>query len=243
VSTIRRPEKVPEWIARQIVHEIAAAGMTPGTVLPPESEMLARYGASRGSVREALRILEVKGLIHVKPGPGGGPVVADWSSAEFGRSATFFFHLQGATFRDLLEARMVVEPVMARLAAQRKSPQVDDLLRDNLQRARSVDAADKEAAMEVSGEFHKILSGSSKNPVLDIIGRSLTDIYNGRVKTLEPTTAVKDKNLNDHERIAEAVRAGDAEGAERLMHEHMLHLFTYLTKLYPELLGQVVTWE
>ena len=123
----RWTEKVAEVVAREIVHDIVRRNLKPGTKLPPESEMLATYQLGRASLREALRILEVQGLIVIRPGRGGGPVVANFSSRDFGRMSTLHFHVGRATFRDLVQARMVMEPVMAGLAAQR----ADDVAKES----------------------------------------------------------------------------------------------------------------
>ena len=69
----RRADKVSEVVARAIVHDIVSRGLEPGATLPSEAVMLARFQVGRASLREALRILEVHGLITIKPGPGGGP--------------------------------------------------------------------------------------------------------------------------------------------------------------------------
>src|SRR5689334_20839210 len=71
----RRRPKTSETIAQQILGDMVAEDTQPGTSLPAEATMMARYGAGRGSVREALRILEVHGLLTIKTGPGGGPVL------------------------------------------------------------------------------------------------------------------------------------------------------------------------
>src|SRR6266540_3841108 len=79
--------KLSQRIARQIASEISDRRLRPGDKLEAESTMLARFGVGRPSLREALRILEDQGLIMLKPGPGGGPVVADLGSRQFGRIA------------------------------------------------------------------------------------------------------------------------------------------------------------
>src|SRR6266478_419143 len=114
---IPRSGKISETIARDILDDIVVRKLPPGTMLASEAVMLDRYGVGRASLREALRILEIHGLIKIKPGPRGGPVVAEVTSSDLGRSATFFFHAVGATFADLLSARVAIEPMMARLAA------------------------------------------------------------------------------------------------------------------------------
>ena len=114
---IPRSGKISETIARDILDDIVVRKLPPGTMLASEAVMLDRYGVGRASLREALRILEIHGLIKIKPGPRGGPVVAEVTSSDLGRSATFYFHAVGATFADLLGARLAIEPLMAGLAA------------------------------------------------------------------------------------------------------------------------------
>jgi len=75
-SGVARGMKTSERIAATIVADIAAQGLVPGDRLPNEAAMIERFQLGRGSVREALRILEVHGIIQLRSGPGGGPVVA-----------------------------------------------------------------------------------------------------------------------------------------------------------------------
>ena len=81
----RRPQKTAERVAADIVRDLVAEGLRTGDHLPLEAAMVERYHASRASVREALRLLEVQGLIHLKPGPGGGPVVGQVDPANLAR--------------------------------------------------------------------------------------------------------------------------------------------------------------
>src|SRR5712691_5213320 len=110
---LERTEKVPETVARKILHEIVEGGLVAGDRLPPEAAMSAEFQVGRASLREALRILETHGMIRMKPGPSGGPVVTDTRPSDYGKTTTLYLHRAGATFRELLEARLVIEPVMA----------------------------------------------------------------------------------------------------------------------------------
>ena len=111
--------------------------------------MMAEYGVGRGTLREALRILEVNGLIASRPGPGGGPVVMEASTHDFGRMASLFFNARGVTLRDLMEARLIMEPIAARLAAERHDP-------DSTVRLREMDfdaTKDDERYLNTSSDF------------------------------------------------------------------------------------------
>ncbi|MDF2434518.1 MAG: GntR family transcriptional regulator, transcriptional repressor for pyruvate dehydrogenase complex, partial [Mucilaginibacter sp.] len=118
-TQLPRGEKIASRVARLIVADIVESGREPGDALAPESLMVERFGVSRASLREALRILETQGLISIKPGPGGGTSVAPVSSSDFGRMATLFFQVMHVKLGDVVEARLVIEPVMARMAAER----------------------------------------------------------------------------------------------------------------------------
>ena len=81
----------------EIVRDVVTRKLQPGTLLSSEAQMLEDYGVGRGSLREALRILEVHGLITMKPGRNGGPMVIEVGSRDYGRMSSLFFHLGGVT--------------------------------------------------------------------------------------------------------------------------------------------------
>jgi DNA-binding FadR family transcriptional regulator len=238
----RRAEKVSEVVARSIVQDIAARGLTPGTMLPPESVMLERYRVGRASLREGLRILEIQGMITIKPGPGGGPVVAAASSYDFGRMATLHYHGIGATFRELVEARMVIEPMMAALAAERRDPALLAELR-RVSDATGAGVADDFAYAAGAADFHGTIAGASGNRILDLFGRSLKDVYTERVSGMIFPIEARQRVYNEHEAIVKAIEAGDARKAEKLMRQHMEEFLRYTVERYPGLLDEVVDWR
>jgi GntR family transcriptional regulator, transcriptional repressor for pyruvate dehydrogenase complex len=241
----RRTEKVSEVVAREIVHDIVRRDLQPGSMLPPESVMLRTYDIGRASLREALRILEVQGLITIKPGPGGGPVVAGVSSRDFGRMATLYFHVSRATFRELFEARLVMEPVMARLAAERIDEELKAEFKDVLEQMRSAIATQDSVAYGLSATaFHSVVAGVSGNGVLDLFGRALKDIYTDRVLggVVFPESA-REEVASDHEAIARAIMKGEASRAERLMREHMVEFMEYVFERTPGLKDEIIDWR
>ena len=105
----RRPSG---WRSRSSVTS-SLASLGSGARLPLEADMATQYDVSRSSLREALRILEVQGLIRLKPGPGGGPVVGVVEAANLARTASLYFHLAGASYRDLVDTQALLEPLCA----------------------------------------------------------------------------------------------------------------------------------
>jgi DNA-binding FadR family transcriptional regulator len=239
----RRGEKMSELIARDIVHDIVSRGLERGAKLPAEAVMLDQLQVGRATLREALRILEVHGLISIRPGPGGGPVVASAKSKDFGRMATLFFHMQGATFRELIEARQVVEPLMARLAAERQDIEDMSRLSDAIEGARSAAVGEDTGWALASSGFHDVVAGMSGNRILDLFGEAIKEVWFDRVTgTMYPSDA-REQVRRDHETIAKAIVAGDGRKAERLMRAHMQEWAGFVADRYPGLLDEVVDWR
>ncbi len=237
---VSRGQKVANRIAREIVSDIVVNEMQPGEPLPAESAMLESFGVSRASLREALRILETQGLITIKPGPGGGPFVAAVDSSDFGRMATLFFQLKRVTLGAVVEARLAIEPMMARFAAQRHDPALNDELEEIVQQHFQA-ATDAEWFATVD-DFHSLVCRMSGNPLLDLIAGALKDIYADRVTGF----GVPEENRGDvrstHRKIARAIIRGDGVTAERLMRGHMVVLAQFFERNHPGLMDELVDW-
>lgn len=239
-----RGDKIAEIIARQIVRTIATEKLGAGARLPSEAEMLRRFQVGRASLREALRILEVHGLIDIKPGPGGGPIVRPLGAQQFARTSTFHYHLRGATLRDLLEARCSMEPLMARLAATSGDPELIELLQAQTVAARqALDDDDMAAWRDCTSSFHELLAGASGNRVLDLFGRSLKDLYSERTSDRPSIDLLAPDVCVEHEEIVRAIVEGRADDAERLAAKHMETFTKITTEALSGLLDDVLDWR
>jgi DNA-binding FadR family transcriptional regulator len=98
----RMPPKRSEVVAQRIVKDIRARGLRPGDVLVAEPEMCAAYGVGRSTLREALRVLELQGVIAMRPGRGGGPVVAAPNSRHLASTMALLMQFSNTTFRSVL---------------------------------------------------------------------------------------------------------------------------------------------
>ncbi len=242
-TVLRRQEKMSEVIARAIVHDIVHRRLQSGAKLPAEAEMLEQFEVGRPTLREALRILEVQGLIQIRPGPGGGPIVAQANSRDFGRMSTLYYQMTGATFQELVEARLAMEPLMARLAAERRDPAQVDRLMVAISRAEGATVEDDTSWAAASTDFHGTVAGLSGNRVLDLFGESLKDVWLDRIVGLMYPTEARQQVRRDHEAIARAIEKGDARRAERLMREHMEEFLSFVAKRHAGLREEVIDWR
>lgn len=238
----RRRTKVATAVAREILGDIVDRGLQPGARLPSETEMAESLGVARASLREGLRILEVHGLITIKPGPGGGPVVAAITSDDLGQTLTFFLQASGTTFREVMGARLVLEPLMARLAAERGDPAVRAALQEAIERAGGATDGDDHRYLDIATEFHDIVSGASGNGVLDLLTRSLKDVYVARVRGLVYEPGERARILEAHEEVAEAIISGDGGRAEELMREHMEEFVDRFEERFGSYMDERIDW-
>ena len=238
----RRATKVATSVAREILHDIVDRGLAPGARLPSETEMAESLGVARASLREGLRILEVHGLITIKPGPGGGPIVAPISSDDLGQTLTFFLHASGTTFREVMGARLILEPMMARLAAERGDPTVRAALQEGIDRAGGVLDEDDHRYLDIATSFHEIVSGASGNSVLDLLTRSLKDIYAARVRSVVYEPGERVRILHAHKAVAEAIIGGDGDRAEDLMRDHMQEFVDRFEERFGGFMDEKIDW-
>lgn len=233
----RRTLKTSEVVALEIVRDIVAQEMLPGDRLPLESEMLVQYRVSRSSLREALRLLEVQGLIAIRPGPGSGTVVGRVLPGNLSRTLTLHLHMLGANYDELLDAWVASEPLLARLAAL------------NPDRERVVEAMtpflDESHAWAVREglEFHDIVSELAGNRVLSLVLRSVGFIVAEQVLTNAERGELEERIVHDHRDVAEAIIAGDADRAARLMEEHIRHAVEDFKAYWPMKVGEKVQWR
>jgi len=232
-----------ESVAHEIVRRIGAEGLDEGDQLPAEAEMLEEYGVGRASLREALRILEVQGLISIKAGPRGGPVVARVSTRDFGRMSALYFQVGGMTYRELMEARLIMEPVLARLAAERRDDHPEEI-KELLAAAEQTDLGDDQHYLSSSADFHMLVAQLSGNSIIYLFSHSLEGIFHDRVAggMLFPVDG-RQEVVDAHKGVAAAIAKGHAQKAESLMRDHMLRYAKFVEERYPVLMDEVVDWQ
>jgi len=239
--SLRRTDKVSEAVARDIVQRISDQSLRPGDKLPAEAAMIAGYGVGRGTLREALRLLESNGMITIRPGPGGGPQVRAVTAEDFGRSAALFFTARSLSLDDLIEARSIMEPLAARLAAVRREPGPD---LDHLRRSVELDtAAEDPAYAEATRDFHTAVIRLCGNGVISLFTESLATLFHDRVRGVHfPRGRHRQTVREAHATVAQAIIDGAADQAEEAMREHMRTFVAFVKKSHPQLKDEIITW-
>jgi GntR family transcriptional regulator, transcriptional repressor for pyruvate dehydrogenase complex len=237
-----RTVKLTELIARRVVDDIVTRDLQPGAPLSTEADMASDFDVSRATVREALRILESNGLIRIRAGRYGGPQVGEVDPVAFGRSLTWFLQMRRTRFWELLEARVMLEPMMAALAAERRSVAALEELSAAIEAHRRLDPSDNAGYLASTQDFHGVIAGISGNGVLDLFGRALKEIYTERAIAAEQPASRREAVLREHEAVVDAILAGDRGRAEDSMRQHMEELAAGFKRSYAALREDFVGW-
>lgn len=239
---MQRNGKISESISRAIVTRVIEQDLPSGAILESEAEMMARYQVSRGSLREALRILEVLGFIWMKPGPKGGPILQSPNSNQFSAMAALFYQRIGARYRDLLEMRLTLEPEAAAMAAERRTKAQVKLLKDYLTQTETASLDDDRQFRAVGQGFHDLIADMAGNGILSLVIHSSYDLFAGKSTGFLYPSEERRCVSDIHNQIAHAVIDGDAEKARGLMRDHMRDYYEQAKVRYPEMMDEPVRW-
>jgi GntR family transcriptional repressor for pyruvate dehydrogenase complex len=223
--------RLSEEIAGQIREAVMTGQLQAGDRLPPERELARIFGTSPLVVRDALHTLESDGLLQIRLGALGGAVVQEASHRSVTRSLATLLRRTKATMDQLTEARLCLEPEIARLAASRAT--IEDLAA--LERALD----ERRAAVRAGAhprlhdiQFHRLIAEAARNPVHLVVVHALMDLEAEAVVPALSLTAEDNRQvLRAHQGILAAIRAGNAGEARRLMEQHVLDVQQRLESL------------
>jgi GntR family transcriptional repressor for pyruvate dehydrogenase complex len=215
-------QKVYEQIAEQLLSQIASRRLKPGDVLPPERELTQRYRAGRSSVREALRMLESRGLIE--PLGNGSFSVAHFRNP-LNNSLKLLLSLDEANMREIYELRRILECEAAALAADRRGNDDLELMERAIgEMAHGLETDRADLYIDADLRFHLAIAAASGNRLLlhsmhalrDLIRRALVSIY------LIPSSP--ERSLEHHRAIRAAIAAETPERAREEMRAHLVRV-------------------
>jgi GntR family transcriptional regulator, transcriptional repressor for pyruvate dehydrogenase complex len=224
-----RTKRVFEEICEQVRREMAAGSLRPGDKLPPERELALKLGVSRAAVREALRSLEIAGVVGLHKGARGGAFILKGDPDLVTRSIRDMFHLGRISLDNLTEARTLVMQIAMQLASERIRPTTVAALERNVERLTMLPASGKASErVAISAEFYRLISQATDNTVLQVIIEALTDIV---LQQVEQSNIEFFPNLIAHRRrLVEYIAAGQVDEAKREMTEHLQRLRRHLMR-------------
>ena len=155
------PIRLYESVIEQIMGLIKNNRLKPGDKLPPERELAERLSISRGSLREAFRVLESRGIIKSKP--GGGRYIREIRKNGHNNTENIILSLEKSSILELLEAREIFEAKIVKLAAQRATAEDIELIEQALNKMNEEKKLKYHKKTESDTEFHLAIAGASHN--------------------------------------------------------------------------------
>jgi DNA-binding FadR family transcriptional regulator len=214
--------KAARQISESLKKRILAGEFPPGSYLPAAGLLLEEFGVSRPTLREALNALETDGLIQLRRGPNGGAIVQNPDNAAIIRQLQFLLRFEGTTIEELMDVRLVVDPLAARLAAERGDNEDIARIGQSLERQRDKEMLkNHEAWFKENLYFHWAIAMASRNPVVRLLSESLHNI------TLDGGLKIKFKqserlqSIEEHQAVYDAIAAGNEDEAADSIRRHL----------------------
>lgn len=215
--TISAKQDITARLITAFKEMIGDGSVTPGQRLPPERDLAESFGVARSSLRQALKVLEIMGVISQRV--GDGTYLNTGAAAILGEPMEFLILLDGITFHELMEARLIVEPELTARAAERATAEDISELRGVLT---AMEQARGDHSRFVAEDllFHNTIFRIAANRVC---GLMFTVVHQSLAKLMDLTSQVvpKEHTLALHRRIFHAIRKRDPEDARRRMTEHL----------------------
>ena len=239
----RRSPKTSERVARDLANYIVESDLAVGTMLPTEKELIAQLQVGRTTLREALRLLETRGVLTIRSGPGGGPVVRRPEPSDLGEALSLILLFEHATLAEVTEARQAFEPLVARLATPRIGDAELATLTDiNDQMAEHVANSDSRPLLELNERFHHTISRAAGNVVLEIFVEALLTIFDNALMGYPYPPERRRKVVREHEAIIAAFREGDEEKVVEAVTAHAHSATRLWQSRQPEILTRPLRW-
>lgn len=227
-----RKDKISSSIIQQIKTAILTGEVKTGESLPPEKDLVEQFGVSKHTLREALRTLESMGFITIKRGAGGGPVVSEIDIETTRESFENFLHFKNVSLSDLSEVRLLIEPYLARKAAECfTQSDLDKLYEFQRQCQKLYDEGKTLVGAKAEIGFHVYLAEHTGNVVLLVILDFVNNLLSDLKQSINPGKQFAKDVLVAHQRIIDAIAAKDGDRAAKYMLEHITEVENELRAL------------
>lgn len=220
-----RPVRAYERIVEQVEEAIESGALCPGERLPSERDLMVQFSVSRSTVREALRVLQARGLVRSRPGDPHGAQVQPFSPAALHKSMTTLARVDELSLGELVQFRMVLDAsanlLAARLRTDEQLAEMDAAIAG--MRAAAEVGYDEFSAADIA--FHDAVARASRNKLIqictDVVRSIVLGLVSGKIAAAADREALMRQSIGHHEEVLAAVRAGDGLLAARLSRQTM----------------------
>lgn len=219
--------KTGEAVAALLRRRIVRGELPVGTKLPTEEELTERFGIARTTLREALRILESQGLIHIKRGRGGGGTVTMPDLGGLSEAFAGALQMRGTPFSDLDQARLLIEPELTAWLAITHDAEDLALLNEAADAAHEA-AADNDcmAFGEAASRFHNLIVERGRNTTLSLLSQLLNRLVENRymIGATNATQSQMTRASRSYSKLLRLIEAGDADAARIHWQQQMTYM-------------------
>ncbi|MCK2219096.1 GntR family transcriptional regulator [Actinomadura sp. ATCC 31491] len=218
VRAVRAYERVVE----QIEEAVESGALSPGARLPSERELMTQFSVSRSTVREALRVLQARGLVRSRPGDPNGAEVLAFSPVALQKSMTTLARVSELSLGELVQFRMVLDAAAVLLAARQRTEEHLAEMTAAVEAMRSA-GGDGFGAADVA--FHDAIARACGNKLIqvctDVVRAVVVGLIEDRIARAPDREALMLRSIAHHEDVIAALRAGDGPLAARLTRQSM----------------------
>lgn len=230
-----RTGRLADQVADQLKQSLFNQEWEEGERLPSEHELMEILGVSRVVVREAIRNLENTGFLQIRRGAAGGAFVRPMKHDVISNMIRDALRLSHTSIAEIMEVRLEMEPVVAALAAQRRSPEDIKLLEKNIEKNPRIKSGDKFVAWNV--DFHRLVAKASHNSMYELLVNILMDITQDLILSIKPSRRVV-HDATSHPAIFEKIKRGDVKGTEQAFRKHLQDMIPLLEELEKKMPGK-----
>jgi GntR family transcriptional repressor for pyruvate dehydrogenase complex len=220
-----RPVRLYQRIVEQIEDAITRGDLKPGQRLPSERDLVAQFGASRPTVREALRVLESNGLVRSRPGDPNGPEILPFSPAGLAKQMTRLVQIEKMSMAELISFRMILDGSANMLAARLRTDEELAAIEETLTvMAEAIDLGYEEFS-EADVAFHDAVALASRNSLIQVCNQVVRGVVlsliSDKVTRARNSKALMRESLLHHQEVLEAIRIGDGAEAARISRRNL----------------------
>ena len=230
-----RPVRLYERIVEQIEAALATGELSPGQHLPSERELVAQFGASRSTVREALRVLESNGVVRSRPGDPLGPELLPFSPSGLTKQMTRLAQVDELGLGELIAFRMILDGSANLLAARLRTGEQLAEMDSTIATMRMAIEGGYEQFSEADIAFHDAVAVASRNSLIQICNKVVRGVVlsmiSDKIAHSRNSKALMKRSLGHHEQVLAQVRAGNGPAAARIARRNLYDYYAgYLTK-------------